>query len=257
MRVLTRRLLAASFVASTLSVPAAEEEHGATGGLGIYSQYVFRGLSETGEKPALQGSIEYFDQSGFYIGGAANNISVISDTAQSEGTGPVSVSLKLEIALGHKAKITEDWNYDIGLVRYQFPGTYPSDFVKPHTTELYGQIGWKWITLKLSNSLGSKTFGINNSKNSYYADLTAALPINEYLTLTLHAGKQKFKGETSGVSNEESSYNDYKAELAWAFIKDWDAGFAFTHTNAKDDAYTVLEKNIGKKQIYGFVKKKF
>jgi uncharacterized protein (TIGR02001 family) len=260
MRVLTRSLFAASVISSALALPssmAAEQEHHVGGEVTFATQYIFRGLTQTNEKPALQGGIDYVHSSGLYVKGWASNVSLVSDTAASENTGPVSVSLEMDFALGNKGKVG-DWSYDVGLIRYQFPGTYPSDYEKkPHTSELYGQVGWQGITLKVSSSLGQKTFGIDDSKRSYYAELGAAFPLNDYLTLNLHAGRQKFKGETSGVSNAIFDYNDYSIELAASFWKDWNAGLGFTGTNAKDEAYTILENNIGDKQVYGFVKRNF
>ena len=50
-----------------------------TGNVGLYSQYVFRGISQTNEKPAVQGGFDLGHKSGFYAGTWASNISWISD----------------------------------------------------------------------------------------------------------------------------------------------------------------------------------
>ena len=40
-------------------------EHTVTGNLGLFSQYIFRGLKQTDGDPALQGGFDYAHSSGF------------------------------------------------------------------------------------------------------------------------------------------------------------------------------------------------
>ncbi len=49
---------------------------------------------------------------------------------------------------------------DIGFLYYYYPGSYPSGFTNPDTTELYAALNWKMLQLKYSYSLDDKTFGI-------------------------------------------------------------------------------------------------
>ena len=39
-----------------------------TGNFGLFSQYIFRGLGQTGRKPAAQGGFDFAHESGFYAG---------------------------------------------------------------------------------------------------------------------------------------------------------------------------------------------
>ena len=79
----SRILLAA---AAGLLGPAVHAEdapaspHHFTSNVGVYSQYVFRGLTQTKEKPALQGGFDYSNDNGFYVGTWLSNISWFSDT---------------------------------------------------------------------------------------------------------------------------------------------------------------------------------
>lgn len=43
-------------------------EHSLSGNVGVVSQYVFRGLSQTNGKPAVQGGVDYTHASGLYVG---------------------------------------------------------------------------------------------------------------------------------------------------------------------------------------------
>ena len=55
--------------AQTPAAPAAPSSaHTFSANLGVFSQYIFRGLTQTDRKPALQGGLYYSHSSGFYIG---------------------------------------------------------------------------------------------------------------------------------------------------------------------------------------------
>lgn len=244
--------LSASLALAQATPAQPAPNHTVTTNVGVYSQYIFRGLTQTDRRPALQGGFDYVHPSGFYAGVWGSNISWISDFNPG-----VSASVELDTYLGFKRSLSDDWIIDVGFLRYNYPGNYRG-VTKADTDELYGALSWKWITLKYSHSLGD-TFGVPNTNNAYYADLTAAIPLPSDFTLTAHVGRQKYKGSASGINNDNFSYTDWKLEVAWAFAKDWTAGAGYTDTNAKKDFYTPAATNrfIGDSFGYAFVKKTF
>ena len=231
----------------------ATPEHAFTGNVGLFSQYVYRGITQTNEKPALQGGFDYANAGGLYLGVWGSNISWISDPGNN-----ASASLELDTYFGYKNSFAGDFNYDLGFLRYNYPGSYPSGFVKPDTNEIYAQLGYKWITAKYSYSLGD-TFGVANARGSNYFDLSANFDVAEKLTLGLHAGKQAYKGENNGVSNDSLyTYNDYKISLTKDFAG-YLLGVAYSDTNAKDAGYFIpaTGKNNGRNQLLMSVSKPF
>ncbi|HXL84570.1 MAG TPA: TorF family putative porin, partial [Casimicrobiaceae bacterium] len=56
------------------------EPYTITGNFGIYSQYIFRGLTQTDRKPAFQGGFDFAHTSGFYLGTWGSNISWLHDS---------------------------------------------------------------------------------------------------------------------------------------------------------------------------------
>ena len=60
--------LAAGVLALASHTAFADEtpEHSFTGKVGLYSEYEYRGISQTSEKPALQLNLDYAHRSGFY-----------------------------------------------------------------------------------------------------------------------------------------------------------------------------------------------
>src|SRR5260370_25263909 len=51
------------------------EPYTITGNFGIYSQYIFRGLTQTDRKPAFQGGFDFAHSSGCYLVTWGSNIS--------------------------------------------------------------------------------------------------------------------------------------------------------------------------------------
>jgi uncharacterized protein (TIGR02001 family) len=233
-------------------VQAQVSPHSVTANVGLHTQYVFRGLSQTNEHPAIQGGVDYAHSSGFYAGTWLSNVSWFSDT--NAGT---SNSLEMDLYTGFKKSWDNGLAADVGYLRYQYPGSYPSlpgGTVEPHTDEAYASIGWKWATLKYSYAF-SDLFGVEDSIGSDYLDLTVTVPLNDRLSITAHAAHQGFTGASTaarlaGMTNDALySYDDYRATLNYAFAQGWSVLLTYTDTNARDAGYTVLGKNLGDDQV--------
>ena len=146
---------------------------------------------------------------------------------------------------------------DVGILQYWYPGDYLDGVTKPNTTELYIAGSWKWVSLKYSHAV-SNTFGVPDSHNSWYLDLSANYPITDVWTLNAHVGRQEFKGQTNGFNNGDNlNYTDWKLGVTYAAPGGWNFGAYYTDTNAKDAGYTLAGRNIGKATGTAFVQKTF
>lgn len=271
-----KKTIIAGFIAGALGSGLAQAQqppapdHTLTGNIGLFSQYIFRGLTQTNEEPALQGGMDYSHKSGFYAGTWGSNVSWLRDTATS-GPPPAGYraggSLELDIYGGFKGAFGKsDLGYDVGLLYYWYPGDEMPGANSADTLELYGALSWKWITGKLSYSLKDKTFGVGDSRGTYYLDLTAAFPIpNTKLTAIAHYGMQEFEGNTAGVSNDSvASYKDWKLGLNYSLPKDFTIGVFYTDTDmtaAQEAFYTTTasagSKKLGDGTVTVFVQKTF
>ncbi len=176
-----------------------------TGNVMLASEYLYRGIAQTNGKLAIQGGFDYAHPSGFYVGTWGSNISWLSD-----GTG-ISAPIELDVYGGYKNSFAGgDWNYDVGVLTYNYPGTYPAAYpAKPDTTEIYGLIGWKWISLKYSDVVSSHIFGFlsttgGDTRGSGYTDLSANYDLGSGVGISAHVGHQTIKG------NSAASYTDWK-----------------------------------------------
>ena len=224
-------------VAAALSVPLAASAEGntLTGNFGFFSQYIFRGLTQTDRNPALQGGFDYSHSSGLYLGTWASNISWLSDYGAYNGS-----SMEWDFYGGYKNSVGP-FGYDVGLLQYYYPGSVNPGLNKADTTELYGALSWKWLSAKLSYSVGDKIFGVADSQGTYYLDLTASYPVSDKLSVVAHYGIQKYKGQdpASSVSNDDAaSYKDWKLGLSYALPKDFTIGAYYTGTDMTETQKT-------------------
>ncbi len=246
--------LASPAYGQTATTPAdakAPEPLTVTGNFGIYSQYVFRGLTQTDRKPAFQGGFDVAHTSGFYAGTWGSNISWLHDAGVVARGG----SLEWDFYGGYKYAIDENRGLDAGVLYYYYPGSYQRGVTKQDTTELYIAGSWKWMSLKYSHTV-SNTFGVPDSRNSGYLDLSANYPITESLTLNTHVGRQEYKGGNGFSNGDTLNYTDWKLGLTWV-VNGWNLGAYYTDTDAKDAGYTLAGRNIGKATGTVFVQKTF
>ncbi|MDH4060853.1 MAG: TorF family putative porin [Aquincola sp.] len=168
---------------------------------GLFSDYRFRGISQTRLKPAIQGGVDY-SNGPFYVGAWASNIKWIKDFGG-------DADIEIDVYGGYKGEITKELTFDVGILTY----AYPSNKLSPSadTTEIYGALTFGPATLKYSHAV-TDTFANPDSKNSNYVDLSGTW---EYMgvNITPHVGHQKIKGPFGGPG----SYTDYSITVSKDF----------------------------------------
>jgi len=222
--------VAAALLAPALAsaqAPAAPPPLPLTGNMGFFSEYVFRGVTQTDSKPAIQGGFDYAHSSGAYLGTWASNISILNDSPGT--TGYTSSSLEWDFYGGYKGSIVGDLGYDVGLLYYWYPGnfTQPAGVAvrKANTLEGYAALTWKWLSGKVSYSLLNRTFGVPDSRGTTYVDLTANYPVTDKFNVTGHYGMTSYDGFAPG------SYEDYKLGVTYALPQSFTVGAAYTGTS--------------------------
>lgn len=237
-----KKTLIAAAVATAFAAPVFAQEaapasdHTFTANVGIVSDYLFRGISQTKGAPAIQGGFDYSHSSGLYAGTWLSSVSWYNDTVAG-----ASKSVEFDVYGGYKGSFGDsDFGYDVGVFQYTYPGSRPDNTVSPDTTEVYGAVSWKWLTLKYSHVV-SKNFvawgaadGSVKSKNSNYLELNAAYDLGEGWGLVGHVGHQKVKNfnSDSDPGGLDASYTDWNVGVTK------DIGFGvvavkYSDTNAK------------------------
>ena len=187
--------------------------------VGAVSDYRYRGISQSRLQPALQGGLDYADKSGFYVGAWGSTIKWIKDVGG-------DASVEVDLYGGYKGAVG-DVAYDVGFLRYEYPSNNLS--VSANTNEVYGAATFGPVTLKYSHAI-SNLFGVANSKNSYYLDLSGTFDLGSGFSLVPHVGYQSIKNNTT------LSYTDYSLTLG----KDLGNGLSATAAVVGTDADKTL-----------------
>ena len=219
--------------------------------VGLFSQYIFRGLTQTQNKLAVQGGVDFTHSTGVYAGAWGSNISWLEDY----NPGYDNSSLELDLYGGYRGSV-KDVTYDVGLLQYVYPGTPRPGQPRAETTEVYGSLSYKWVTAKLSVAVSDKVFGNVDAAGTYYADLTANYPLTDTITITAHVGRQDY----SGSNNDNYSYTDWKLGASKVIAEGVTVGAYYTDTNAKEVGYgngAYKGGNIADAQGTVFIQKTF
>lgn len=187
------------------AAPAPAPESTLSYNIGATTDYRYRGISQTGKKPAINGGIDYAHNSGFYIGTWASSITWLKDTTANPNTtkGPVEI----DVYGGYKGSLAEGVGYDLGGLYYWYAGNNlkkTPGLVSPNTFELYGALTFGVVTVKYSHAT-TNLFGTANSKNSGYLDLSANFDLGSGWSVVPHVGAQKIKNG--------NSYSDYSVAV--------------------------------------------
>jgi uncharacterized protein (TIGR02001 family) len=89
-----------------------------TTGVGLYTDYLFRGISQTQTNPAIQGSLDIEHETGLYVGGFASNVDF--------GTG-YDANIELDGLFGYRFSLFGA-KFDIGGIYYAYPGAGEGPF---------------------------------------------------------------------------------------------------------------------------------
>jgi len=197
---------------------AAQADDGLATNFSMVTKYKFRGQDQSDPssawRPAPQGGFDY-TLGAFYAG--------VWTSAVGFGSGT-----EVDVYGGVKGDLGSGLGYDVGFLRYQYPG-----LAAANTNEIYGALTYGPVTAKYSHTVTDEYFGFAETKGTGYLDLTANVELSKGLTGNAHVGFTRFPGAgkaASGVVN----YVDWKLGATMDLDKGLTAGAAFVGATKKD-----------------------
>ena len=191
-------VLSASLLFVAAAANAADEAVTTAGGVAFTSDYLFRGISQTSNNAAVQGTLTVNHESGLYY--------TLWGSSIANGSG----GLELDTLIGFAGKAGEV-GYDVGVMRYNYPGMNKGNYgFEPDYNEVYGSVSFK----------GMK-FGLNYSPD-YFAESDQFVYVyGAYSTevagvgLSASLGMNMFDdnammSQALGYAGTDDSYIDYK-----------------------------------------------
>lgn len=217
----------------------------------LVSDYRFRGVSQTDKNFAVQGSLTFTHESGFYV-------SVWGSSVDSYVTASLAGHQEIDIIGGFK-KTVGGTTFDIGALYYFYPKTKfagdvsSSDFIEPYLaiSHTFGPVTAKgtvnWAPKQKALSLDQ----VGPSKSNVYlaGDLSAAIP-GTPISLSAHLGHNFGPSWLATDSTGKKEYSDWGlgASVTWKALT---LGVQYVDTDAK--FVSLSGSNVSKGGIVGSI----
>lgn len=160
------RGLALAMVAGAFTAPAALAEGEFSGNVALTTDYVWRGVSQNNENPAIQGGFDY-----------ANGLFYAGTWASIVDFG--GANMELDLYGGFAGETEEGLSWDVGVIGYIYPDTDDLDFL-----EVYGGLGYSFEGI----SVGGYVY-YDPDNETVYADASLGFSATDTLSIDATAGK--------------------------------------------------------------------
>ncbi len=179
-------LLGSALLLGSMSAYAVE----ISGNVALASDYVYRGISQTSENPAIQGGFDIEGENGLYVGVWASNVDF-------DG------SIEIDVYAGYAGSFSEEVEYDIGILRYEYPDDAQGGAPDSSFNEVYASVSYKGATLGFAYS---PDFFFESDKATYvYLDYELGLP-NDF-TLSFHYADQSIDDNAAFGTPDYAEYS--------------------------------------------------
>jgi uncharacterized protein (TIGR02001 family) len=192
----------------------------------LTSDYDFRGASQSAKDPAIQGSVDYAHESGWYIGAWASNVDFGDE---------VGIDYEVDLYTGFSGGDEEGLGWDVGLVYYAYPDDSDANY-----PEIYGKIHYGVF----SGALFYSNDYVNSSQSAMYlsGDVNVPLPV-ENLSLVAHAA-YSFGDFWDGAAGESSSdYIDWSVGVGYT-VGRFDLGLKYVDTTLDEGEFWFSGEDV-------------
>lgn len=186
----------------------------------LTNDYDFRGASQSAEDPALQASLDFSTDAGWYIGAWASNVDF----------GDADVDYEVDLYTGFAGGDEEGLGWDVGFVYYAYPDE--SDFNYP---EIYGKLSYGMF----SGGLFYSNDWVNSGESSLYLTGDVSVPLAENFSLLAHAG-YSFGDYFEDVDSE---YFDYSVGVGYT-AGNFELALKYVDTNLDDDDFIFSDDDV-------------
>ena len=189
----------------------------------MVSDYVFRGISQSQEDPAIQGGFDWAHESGFYLGTWASTVDFVA-------AGPDDgADVEWDVYLGYGGNINESWTYDVSYIQYLYPGTVSGvDYDYGEVVLGLGYNDFLGFTVGYSNDV------FNSDETGIYYEVSVG---NDF-------GDSGFSWNAAvghyDLDDLDSSYTHYSAGITKSFEK-VSLGLSFHDSNGEEEFGDIAE----------------
>ncbi len=190
----------------------------------LTSDYVWRGVTQTGEKPAFQAGLEYEHETGLYAGLWGSNVDFDEDE-------PNAAQFEVDYYAGWRGETEEGIGWDLSVLRYTYPDT---------TLEL----DYNEFVVALSYGIFTVEFAYSNDvfatgKDGFYYNLGASHEFPELFTLSASVGYSDFDRAVVG-DGVPDHYVDWRIGVSREI---WGVNFDLSYYDTNGDGNDLYGSN--------------
>jgi uncharacterized protein (TIGR02001 family) len=190
-----------------------------TGNLTWVSNYVFRGISQTRNLPAIQGGLTYTFPIGIYANMWGSNVKFDGSDA----------TIEIDTVLGY-SKTISDFTFNVNVARYNYPGDRILNY-----NEINTLFNYKFLQLGISYS--GDVYGVHQSGTYYQGGVNWDIP-SEYLFNVNGVNFTALYGHYNLPEAAGNTYNDYLVSLGKS-LRNYTASIIWTSTNGAQHASPI------------------
>ena len=166
---------------------------------GATSNYLWRGVTQSGNAPSLSGGLDYSNESGVYAGTWVGTIDWTDETSDAKGA-------EIDLYLGYGGE-AGDFGYDVGYIYYYYPSTgyEDSNFGELYFNGSFGAFGFGVAYTINSEADNDAPFGTGD----LYYNVSYGFDLPNEFGLGLTYGYYDFDTPTS-----ESDYGHFQVDLS-------------------------------------------
>ena len=186
-----------------------------SGSVALTTEYHFRGISQSSDRPAIQGSVDYGHDSGFYAGVWGSNVDFTDAT------------IEIDFYAGVAGEV-EKISWDIGAIYYHYPGAENSlnyDF-----WEAALSLGYDFGMAAVGAGVNWSPENFGDSGDAIYFYGTVEVPLPSDFTLAGEIGRYNIdKNDVFGVPD----YTTWNVSISTSF-KGVDLSLMYVDTNISE-----------------------
>jgi uncharacterized protein (TIGR02001 family) len=218
-------LLSAAAVAAlgAVATPSFAQDVEYSASVALTSNYVYRGITQTDNGPAIQGSFDV-TSGGFYAGAWASSVDFGDDT-----------TLEIDLYAGYGGAITEGLSYDVGVIYYAYPDSPEVGGEEQDFFEVYGGLTQDFGAFWAGASVAYSPDFYGTSEESVYTLLSLGTDLTENISADFNYGFSEFDDAGS------DDYQDFNFGLSTSAAGfDFDVRYFDTVDLAGADSETVV-----------------
>jgi uncharacterized protein (TIGR02001 family) len=173
-----------------------------SGTMALVTNYMFRGVSQTKNLPAVQGGLTYTFPINLYLNVWAANTNFPSNA----GT---TATVEVDTLIGYRNTYGDNFSYDLNVARYNYPGARSSNYNEINTL-------FNYYFIQAGVSYSANVYNIHQGGTYYTAGINYDIP-TKYIFGLCNVNVLAMMGHYSLPRAAGNSYKDYNFQLSKTF----------------------------------------